>query len=370
VGLWRQGGGGALLEGGEDTAEHRGHLEAFCSKLLAEALHELLNQSLPPSDGLPEDEGAEELEAEIEERTPDKVAEDLRRKEQLEEVRKKDAPEEGDVAGQKALERAQHVQGRLVQLNFREGKPQVLLVSSEERLTEAKTWPVPTLSAEVDTGTQLYGNLYPHAPPMRQRCVVDDFATPDECRDVCGHCVRGMHCMFRRCGQTSLAVSRELLTRRMGDAGAQAICGLVERVRRQIIKDFGLTEREEQEGRPVLFESGALLTRLQAEWARDMWEITGEEDYAYWNVHVDKANVASYDYAALLYLNTQGEHFSGGDFAFVDAEEDQLVAPRRGRLLTFTAGPENLHQVRRVTKGTRFVLAMWYTLSEKHQRGS
>ena len=29
--------------------------------------------------------------------------------------------------------------------------------------------------------------------------------------------------------------------------------------------------------------------------------------------------MASYDYAALLYLNTQGEHFEGGDFAFVDA---------------------------------------------------
>lgn len=92
------------------------------------------------------------------------------------------------------------------------------------------------------------------------------------------------------------------------------------------------------------------------------------EEHVYWNAHVDKANVASYDYAALLYLNTQGEHYEGGDFAFVDAGEDCIVSPRRGRLLTFTAGPENLHQVRRVSRGTRFVLATWFTLSEKHRR--
>ena len=35
--------------------------------------------------------------------------------------------------------------------------------------------------------------------------------------------------------------------------------------------------------------------------------------------------MASYDYAALLYLNTQGEHFEGGDFAFVDA--GQILNP-------------------------------------------
>merc|ERR1711957_321439 len=119
---------------------------------------------------------------------------------------------------------------------------------------------------------------------------------PEECRNVCGYCVRGMHCMFRRGGHTSLAVSPKLLARRMDETAAELICGLVERARQRIIEDFGLIEGQQ----PVLYGSGALLTRLQSKWARDMWEISGETEHNYWNCHVDKANVASYDYAALL----------------------------------------------------------------------
>lgn len=152
----------------------------------------------------------------------------------------------------------------------------------------------------------------------------------------------------------------------MGAKGAELFAELVERTRRRISADVGLLDPDK--GEPLLYQSGALLTRLQADWDKDMWDVCSGEEHVYWNAHVDKANVASYDYAALLYLNTQGEHFEGGDFAFVDAGEDCLVSPKRGRLLAFTAGPENLHQVRKVTSGTRFVLAMWFTLSAAHQR--
>ena len=34
---------------------------------------------------------------------------------------------------------------------------------------------------------------------------------------------------------------------------------------------------------------------------------------------------------------------------------------------SLSAGPENLHRVRRVDRGTRYVLAMWFTCSERHQ---
>ena len=83
--------------------------------------------------------------------------------------------------------------------------------------------------------------------------------------------------------------------------------------------------------------------------------------HIYWNPHVDKANIPTYDYSALLYLNTRGLDFEGGDFAFLDDDADRVVEPRAGRLLYFTSGPENLHQVREVRKGTRYVLAMWFT---------
>eukprot|EP01047_Picozoa_sp_COSAG01_P074328 COSAG01_NODE_12388_length_1749_cov_1.274545_2_plen_59_part_00 len=33
--------------------------------------------------------------------------------------------------------------------------------------------------------------------------------------------------------------------------------------------------------------------------------------HVYWTAHVDKANIATYDYSALLYLNTQDVDFTG-----------------------------------------------------------
>ena len=34
-----------------------------------------------------------------------------------------------------------------------------------------------------------------------------------------------------------------------------------------------------------------------------------------------QANIPTYDYSALLYLNSQGDGFMGGDFAFIDDDE-------------------------------------------------
>ena len=68
------------------------------------------------------------------------------------------------------------------------------------------------------------------------------------------------------------------------------------RVREQIAIDFRV---------PRLYSAGMLLTRI---WADDLIPDDGmdvEPGHAYANPHVDKANRASYDYSALLYLNTQ-----------------------------------------------------------------
>lgn len=408
--LWRAGGGDSLLEGGTGgraTAQHDAHADAFTTKLLAEALHEMLESHLSRTGGDYEHaapQSAARARAVMPQAVPDTTpsesavpssAPSLREMplaheapllleapaageatsqsrtsaEEWREIRKKDSPDDLDDGGQAALCHAQRVQRRLVEENLRSGKPQTVLVAAEECCSETRSWEVPAFAGWADdANATLYTNLYAHQPPLQLRCVVDDFATAGECRDICGYCVRGMHCMFRRGGQTSLAVSRPLLARRMDADGAALVCSMVERARQRIIIDFGLSERAAIEAEPVLYESGALLTRLQARWEHDMWEISGEDEHPYWNAHVDKANVASYDYGALLYLNTQGEHYEGGDFAFIDAHEDCLVRPRAGRFLVFTAGPENLHQVRRVTEGTRFVLAMWYTLSREHAR--
>ena len=76
--------------------------------------------------------------------------------------------------------------------------------------------------------------------------------------------------------------------------------------------------------------------------------------------HVDKANQRAYDLSALLYLTTSGVDFTGGLFAFNDPDMDRLVEPKAGRLLAFTSGFENLHQVRRVRTGERLVLSVWF----------
>ena len=55
--------------------------------------------------------------------------------------------------------------------------------------------------------------------------------------------------------------------------------------------------------------------------------------------------------------------FEGGDFAFVDEGMDEVIEPRMGRLLLFASGFEHLHRVGHVTRGTRMVLAQWFTLN-------
>ena len=43
------------------------------------------------------------------------------------------------------------------------------------------------------------------------------------------------------------------------------------------------------------------------------------------------------------------------------------VRPRCGRLVGFSAGPENPHGVLAVTGGSRHALAMWYTRTRRHR---
>lgn len=50
-----------------------------------------------------------------------------------------------------------------------------------------------------------------------------------------------------------------------------------------------------------------------------------------------------------------------------DGRTAREIAPARGRLVMFASGPENLHLVRQVRTGKRFVMSLWFTLDdEKH----
>ena len=55
------------------------------------------------------------------------------------------------------------------------------------------------------------------------------------------------------------------------------------------------------------------------------------------------------------------------DFQFGDeqplepGQTAHLVQPGAGRLVMFSSGRENVHQVRPVRTGTRYVMSMWFT---------
>eukprot|EP00434_Breviolum_minutum_P006326 symbB.v1.2.005585.t1/scaffold326.1/size228935/7 len=103
-----------------------------------------------------------------------------------------------------------------------------------------------------------------------------------------------------------------------------------------------------------LFFSGALLVRLQIppiEGKMQQNSSRGDE----FSAHVDKANVASYDWSALLYLSTVGEDFEGGELLFLDDDIDSQLAPKAGQLVFFSSGLENVHRVRPMTFGRRLV---------------
>jgi hypothetical protein len=127
------------------------------------------------------------------------------------------------------------------------------------------------------------------------RNVRDIFATEDECRDLILATENTMQNLFHRGGTTSLAPCHKQSQKRLGVKGALLFEYLLHKTRLQIMRDYNLT---------ALHLSGALLTRLIADAPADSWDM--DPSHVYWNAHVDKANIPTYDYSALLYLSTRG----------------------------------------------------------------
>ncbi|KAF1794166.1 Prolyl 4-hydroxylase, alpha subunit [Phytophthora cactorum] len=131
--------------------------------------------------------------------------------------------------------------------------------------------------------------------------------------------------------------------------------GVVEKIRLAVMKEFGLEE--------LYFSAPTFMTRLIGNESWTPSEIHDE----YWHPHVDKENTKHYDYSGLLYLADYAEEFTGGLFSFIDENSETVIEPARGRLMMFTAGSENLHVVRKVETGTRYVLSLWFSCNERKQ---
>lgn len=111
-------------------------------------------------------------------------------------------------------------------------------------------------------------------------------------------------------------------------------------------------------------DGGAMLVRIQGPdcaTTGDPLELDTKREY--WDVHCDKAEISSWDYSGLVYLSSFGEHFHGGQFAFVDKDADRLISPVVGRLVSFSSGFENMHHVQIVSSGVRFCLVLFFSLS-------
>lgn len=68
---------------------------------------------------------------------------------------------------------------------------------------------------------------------------------------------------------------------------------------------------------------------------------------------------------AMLYLNTKGVDFEGGDIAF--PRIDRVLAPKAGRMVGFRCDGIHAHEVPPVTSGIRRAVAVWFTHDENYR---
>lgn len=87
---------------------------------------------------------------------------------------------------------------------------------------------------------------------------------------------------------------------------------------------------------------------------------------AFNNVHVDDATgmYNHLEYAALLYTNTQGKHYTGGEIYF--PQQDLSFSPEAGTLIFFKGDEDKPHGVKPVLSGYRENIIMFFS-SEKEE---
>lgn len=205
----------------------------------------------------------------------------------------------------------------------------------------------------VETGRRL-GCTGPDTPCGQcGRVIVDGLASFDEVRRLREAAADAMVSLYRQGGLTSIAVDNAM-GRRLGvhsPGSLDITTSVCDRARRLIQSHFNTAE---------LYYSGGLINRLEHPPREDDLQLNST--HVYWNAHVDKANIVAYDYSALVYLSEYDNDFIGGELEFYDGPTSRTqVQPKPGLLVAFSSGLENVHRVRRLTRGQRFVLALWFT---------
>jgi len=218
-----------------------------------------------------------------------------------------------------------------------------------------------------------------------------------KCEDgkCCDACSRNIYRTFASPAECSLETFPELASFTFNEletvpaATILQFARLLERVRRTMAHEYGL---------PL-----STILPLQAYSRKYVAGTTqqggggGEGDFVI--LHTDEATHSSYHYSSVIYLNTQGEEFEGGDFVFNDAlrggpeavaaaaaaarpteeEREKMTLeeemargrrsrreitpfyPSKGAAVIFTSGWENMHEVDTLTSGTRYAVPSFFT---------
>ncbi len=196
------------------------------------------------------------------------------------------------------------------------------------------------------------------SPPPR--VVLDGVVSETECLRFIDAINLAGSAAFVRGGQLTLAVNEDLSSR-VGDDIFAELQACLKMIRTTIEAEYQCS----------IVCSGSQLSRLG--WSNNS---TGsfcnlDPNTCYWDAHVDKANVDSYDIGSLVYFSDYVElgdkidpgtrhPFTGGRFVFHDESANCYVLPRAGRLIFFSGGFENVHRVERVEEGQRYALACWW----------
>lgn len=218
------------------------------------------------------------------------------------------------------------------------------------------------------------------------------------CEDgsCCDACSRNIYPTFASDAETSFDTFPELVSLTFNELETMPaktilmFARLIERVRRTISYEYGVPLKT--------------ILPLQAYSRKYVAGSTqqggggGEGDFV--TLHTDEATHAGYHYSCVLYLSTQGKEFEGGAFVFNDPDpnykkksisvddddedddydepetylslEDEIrragrkftpFHPTRGAAVIFSSGWENMHEVERITEGTRYCVPAFFTTS-------